>query len=136
MEVSVVGGGPGGSWAAILLARRGHAVTLFDPQAPWEKPCGGGVTSRALERFDIFSGDLPRKKIEEITLFFGDQNSVKVVPERPLVIVSRKELGESLLNEAKRCGCKCFKSGSPVFSETRGDGACRRRHELWNPTSS
>ena len=82
MEIAVVGGGPGGSWAAILLAKRGHSVTLFDPQAPWEKPCGGGVTSRALERFEIFSGDLPRKKIEEITVFFGDRNSVKVVPQR------------------------------------------------------
>src|SRR5678815_3746672 len=106
MEVSVVGGGPGGSWAAILLARRGHTVTLFDPQAPWEKPCGGGVTSRALERFDIFAGDLPRKKIEEITVSFGDQNSVKVVPQRPLVIVSRKELGQFLLDEANRCGVR------------------------------
>jgi flavin-dependent dehydrogenase len=79
-------------------------VTLFDPQAPWEKPCGGGVTWRALERFDIFSGDLPRKQIEEIKVFFGEEKPVKVVPKRPLVIVSRKELGEFLLAEATRCG--------------------------------
>jgi flavin-dependent dehydrogenase len=79
---------------------------LFDPQAPWEKPCGGGITFRALDRFDIFSGDLPRKKIEEITVFFGDKNSVKVVPQRPLVIVSRKELALALLNEATRCGVR------------------------------
>src|SRR5688572_22792050 len=106
MEIAVVGGGPGGSWASILLARRGHSVTLLDPQAPWEKPCGGGVTFRALDRFDIFSGNLPRKKIEEITVFFGDKNSVKVVPQRPLVIVSRKELAQSLLEEATRCGVR------------------------------
>jgi len=106
MEVAVVGGGPGGSWAATLLARRGHSVTLFDPQAPWEKPCGGGVTCRALERFDIFSSDLPRKKIEEVTVFFGDRTSVKVVPQRPLVIVSRTELGQFLLAEATRCGVR------------------------------
>jgi geranylgeranyl reductase family protein len=106
MEIAVVGGGPGGSWAAILLARRGHSVTLLDPQAPWEKPCGGGVTSRALERFDIFSSDLPRKKIEEITVFFGDRSSVKVVPQQPLVIVSRKEMGEFLLKEASSCGVR------------------------------
>src|SRR6187200_461775 len=104
MEITVVGGGPGGSWAAILLAKGGHSVTLLDPQAPWEKPCGGGVTFRALDQFDIFSGSLPRKQIEEITVFFGDKNSVKVVPRRPLVIVSRKELGQALLSEAERCG--------------------------------
>src|SRR5688572_14091736 len=106
MEIAVVGGGPGGSWAAILLARRGHSVTLFDPQAPWEKPCGGGLTWRALDRFDIFSDELPRKNIEEITIYFGDRNSVKVVPQRPLAIVSRKDLGQSLLNEAVRCGVR------------------------------
>lgn len=106
MEIAVVGGGPGGSWAAILLAKRGHKVTLLDPQAPWEKPCGGGVTSRALEQFDIFSGNLPRKSIEEVTVFFGDTNSVTFKPDTPLVVVSRKELGEFLLDEASRCGIR------------------------------
>lgn len=106
MEITVVGGGPGGCWAAILLARQGHSVRLFDPQAPWEKPCGGGVTFRALDRFDIFSGDLPHKKIEEITVFFGDKSSVKVVPHRPLIIVSRRELAQALLDEATRCGVR------------------------------
>ena len=106
MEVAVVGGGPGGSWAAILLARRGHTVTLLDPQAPWEKPCGGGVTTRALERFDILSGELPRKKIEDITVYFGDTNSVTIKPAQPLVIVSRKELAQCLLDEALRAGVR------------------------------
>lgn len=106
MEITVVGGGPAGSWAGILLAKRGHSVTLLDPQAPWEKPCGGGVTVRALERFDIFSTALPRKRIEEITVFFGDKNSVQVTPQRPLVIVSRKELAQFLLDEATRAGVR------------------------------
>ena len=106
MEIAVVGGGPGGSWAAILLARRGHTVTLLDPQAPWEKPCGGGVTTRALERFDIFSSELPRKRIEDITVYFGDKNSVTIKPNKSLVIVSRKELAQFLLTEAERAGVR------------------------------
>jgi geranylgeranyl reductase family protein len=106
MEIAVVGAGPGGSWAAVLLAKRGHTVTLLDPQAPWEKPCGGGVTTRALDRFSIFSSDLPRKSVEEIVFYFGDQNSVRITPHRPLVIVSRKELAQSLLREAIRSGVR------------------------------
>jgi geranylgeranyl reductase family protein len=106
MEIAVVGAGPGGTWAAILLARQGHAVTLLDPQAPWEKPCGGGVTTRALERFEIFSGDLPRKRIDDITIYFGDKNSVTIKPRHPLVIVSRKELAQYLLDEARRAGIR------------------------------
>jgi flavin-dependent dehydrogenase len=35
--------------AAVRLARAGAAVSLFDPSHPREKPCGGGLTGRALE---------------------------------------------------------------------------------------
>jgi geranylgeranyl reductase family protein len=48
-DIAVVGGGPAGAFAAYLLAREGARVTLFDPSHPREKPCGGGVTGRALE---------------------------------------------------------------------------------------
>jgi flavin-dependent dehydrogenase len=34
--------------AAVQLARAGASVTLFDPAHPREKPCGGGLTGRAL----------------------------------------------------------------------------------------
>jgi geranylgeranyl reductase family protein len=47
-DVSVIGAGPAGAWAAYSLARRGARVTLVDPSHPREKPCGGGVTGRAL----------------------------------------------------------------------------------------
>jgi geranylgeranyl reductase family protein len=47
-EIAVVGAGPAGAFAAYLLARAGARVTIFDPSHPREKPCGGGVTGRAL----------------------------------------------------------------------------------------
>src|SRR5580765_5123927 len=47
-DVAVVGAGPAGAWAAYALARHGARVTLIDPSHPREKPCGGGVTGRAL----------------------------------------------------------------------------------------
>src|SRR5215831_17685009 len=48
MHVAIVGAGPAGAWAAYQLARRGARVTIFDHSHPREKPCGGGVTGRAL----------------------------------------------------------------------------------------
>src|SRR5438270_13468430 len=48
MDVAVVGAGPGGAWTAYTLAARGARVVLVDPSHPREKPCGGGVTGRAL----------------------------------------------------------------------------------------
>jgi geranylgeranyl reductase family protein len=47
-DVAIVGGGPAGAFAAYLLATRGARVRVFDPSHPREKPCGGGVTGRAL----------------------------------------------------------------------------------------
>src|SRR5215213_3337226 len=49
MQIAIVGAGPAGSIAALRLARAGAAVSLFDPTHPREKPCGGGVTGRALD---------------------------------------------------------------------------------------
>ena len=48
-DVAIVGAGPAGAWAAYSLATRGARVILIDPSHPREKPCGGGVTGRALE---------------------------------------------------------------------------------------
>ena len=48
-DAVVAGAGPAGSVAARDLARSGARVALVDGSHPREKPCGGGVTGRALE---------------------------------------------------------------------------------------
>jgi geranylgeranyl reductase family protein len=48
MRVAIIGAGPAGAMAAVRLARAGATVSLFDPSHPREKPCGGGLTGRAL----------------------------------------------------------------------------------------
>jgi len=110
MNITVVGAGPAGAWNATLLARRGHTVTLIDPQAPWEKPCGGGVTAKALAEFSIFHNGLPRQNIDRITIYFSDSNYVTVSPCEPIAVVSRKELGVHLLEEALRVGVSFLKT--------------------------
>jgi len=106
MDIAVVGGGPAGSWASIQLAKAGHNITLIDSLAPWEKPCGGGVTTKTLSQFGIFESDLPRVDIERITVFFGDKDSVSFAPLSPLSVVSRQELGKYLLAEATSAGVR------------------------------
>jgi flavin-dependent dehydrogenase len=85
-------------------------VTLIDPQAPWEKPCGGGVSAKALSRFGIFESDLPRQNIDQITIYFGDETSVSVAPQQPIAVLSRRELGQYLLDEAAKAGVSILKS--------------------------
>jgi len=121
MRIAVVGAGPAGLWASTLLARRGHSVTVIDPQAPWEKPCGGGVTSKALAGFGIFESDLPRTNIDRITIYFGDMRSVTVVPKEPLAVVSRRELGKYLMDEAQKAGVFFLKNRiAQIDREPRG----------------
>ena len=104
MRIAIVGAGPAGAWTSTLLARRGHAVTLIDSQAPWEKPCGGGVTTKVLSNFAIFDSELPRKYIDRITIYFSDQRSVTVPTEQPLAVLSRQEFGKYLMTEAEKAG--------------------------------
>ena len=104
MQIAVVGAGPAGTWTSILLARAGHSVTLIDSQAPWEKPCGGGVTAKALAGFGIFESDLPRNNIDVIAIYFGDKLCVSVTPQEPITVVSRRDLGHYLLQEAEKSG--------------------------------
>src|SRR3954464_13240048 len=47
-DALIVGAGPAGSGAAYRLARAGVRVLILDGSHPREKPCGGGVTGRAL----------------------------------------------------------------------------------------
>jgi flavin-dependent dehydrogenase len=50
VDVLVVGAGPGGSTAAYFLARHGVDVAIVDKAAfPREKPCGDGLTPRAVK---------------------------------------------------------------------------------------
>ena len=48
MRIAIIGAGPAGAMAALRLARAGAVVSFFDPSHPREKPCGGGLTGRAL----------------------------------------------------------------------------------------
>jgi len=61
-DVAIVGAGPAGSTAAAKLGLAGLRVLLLDKAKafPREKPCGGGITARALTRLP-FIRDLLRE---------------------------------------------------------------------------
>ena len=51
-DVIVVGGGPAGATAAKVLGEAGISTLLLDKAGfPRDKPCGGGITARAMKRF-------------------------------------------------------------------------------------
>jgi flavin-dependent dehydrogenase len=104
---------------------------MVDSQAPWEKPCGGGVTTKALNRFGIFETDLPRKPVERVTMYFGDKDAVTFLPPHPLAVVSRKDLGRYLLEEAARANVRVVQDRVTQIRETKtGWQVLAREHQL------
>jgi geranylgeranyl reductase family protein len=112
-DVAVIGGGPAGAWAAFTLARRGARVTLFDHSHPREKPCGGGLTGRALEVVAdaIDSAALPAVPITSAR--FDDPRTTPatiglgacgVSPGSTLLVVDRRSFDGALLDAARRAG--------------------------------
>ena len=60
-DAIVVGAGPAGAAAARGLAAGGAHVCLLErARFPRSKPCGGGITTRALSRFPWLEAALPR----------------------------------------------------------------------------
>jgi len=112
--VIVVGAGPAGAWAAYTLARAGARVAILDASHPREKPCGGGVTGRALalvgEALDAAA--LPASVIE--TARFTDSASRRsatvplealgVSPASSLIVASRRVFDARLLDAARQAG--------------------------------
>jgi geranylgeranyl reductase family protein len=116
-DVAVVGGGPAGAWAAHLLAKGGARVTLFDHSHPREKPCGGGLTGRALA---LVSPALPVGRVPIVTaetaLFTADttadlvsvalHGSLAEAEDRRLGIASRRDFDRALLDAAVARGVR------------------------------
>ncbi|MCS7076282.1 MAG: NAD(P)/FAD-dependent oxidoreductase [Bacteroidia bacterium] len=107
MKYGIIGGGPAGLYAAYLLTQAGIDCSLFDHQIPYEKPCGGGITSKAFTEFDVLK-DLPTfsKVIHEFRFIAPNNREVKVFCKHPLQIVSRKALSEYMLQKCQRVNVK------------------------------
>src|SRR5215471_9024574 len=106
VDVAVVGAGPAGATAALVLARAGVCVTLLDRATlPRDKTCGGGVVARALAMLP--SGiDIPiERRLGRVeSCFAGAGVSVTVERETPLVHMTRRAPLDLALAEAARDG--------------------------------
>jgi flavin-dependent dehydrogenase len=106
MKVAVVGAGPAGSLAAARLARDGARVTVFDASHPREKPCGGGLTAKALRLLPAAppSDPLPVRYLDRCRFDSGSGDSVEVALGQPVGIASRLALDSWLLRRAVDAG--------------------------------
>ena len=112
MNVAIVGAGPAGAWAALKLARAGARVTMFDGSHPREKPCGGGLTGRAVELDVNELGALPGPAVSVQRARFECDAGMAVVPlidrgicaDSSLIVVPRATFDGALLDAAVLAG--------------------------------
>ena len=108
--IAIVGGGPAGAHAAAALAQADRRVLLFDEKLAWEKPCGGGITHKALLGWP-FLGQSPvdRKWVSECELIAPSGRRVGFPLDCPIAIFSRCELNGFLLDRAARSGAEIIR---------------------------
>jgi len=110
-KITIVGGGPSGAMCGAELARAGHDVQIFDEHLAWEKPCGGGLTHKAILKYPFLAeNSYPKKFIYSVELIASNDQRATLDMPNPIVVYSRKVLNGMLLERAQSAGCKVQQS--------------------------
>jgi geranylgeranyl reductase family protein len=115
VDVLVVGAGPAGSATAMHLARAGASVLLVDKaRFPRDKPCGGGLTGRALRHVPCDVEPVVERVVDRMVLRASYRTTLDRSAAAPLVAMTqRRRLDLHLAQQAARAGAD-FRDGTPV----------------------
>lgn len=118
-DVLVVGAGPAGSTAAYRLAKGGASVLLVDrARFPRDKPCGGGLTFRAVRQLPVAIDPVVEDVVDRFELRLGFRRSFERHGPEPLCLMTqRKRLDAYLADEAASAGAD-FRDGTKVSAIT------------------
>ncbi len=115
VDVLVVGAGPAGSVTALRLARSGARVLLADKaRFPRDKPCGGGLTGRALRHLPCDVEPVVERVVDRMVLRVGYRTTLARTRDAPLIAMTqRRRLDLFLAEQAAAYGAD-FRDGSAV----------------------
>lgn len=122
-DAIVVGAGPAGSTAAYRLAREGTRVLILDKtRFPREKPCGGGLSVRAMRELPIDPRPVVEQVVDRMEFSFRRRGRFVRGGRQPLAhMTQRRRLDHFLIGEAVDRGAD-FRDGVTV-SEVSERGA-------------
>jgi flavin-dependent dehydrogenase len=130
--IAIVGGGPAGAHAAASLARADRRVLLFDEKLAWEKPCGGGITHKALLRWPFLrEAAVDRNWVSECELIAPSGRRVCFPLERPIAVFSRCVLNGLLLNRAAHCGAEIIRDRVVHLERAAGHWQIHGKRSSW-----
>ncbi|HUQ23845.1 MAG TPA: geranylgeranyl reductase family protein [Gaiellaceae bacterium] len=124
-DAIVVGAGPAGSAAAMRLARGGARVLLADrARFPRDKPCGGGVTGRAVRELPCAIDPVVEDVVRTLEVRLRYRKRFERRAEKPLVLMTRRRRLDAFLAEQAAAAGADFRDGVTVEGLTVGpDGA-------------
>jgi len=129
--IAIVGGGPAGALAGALLGAGGGNVLLFDEKLAWEKPCGGGLTHKALQQYPFLTeagnegnpvvhNRVEHNQVEQCELISPSGKRVRFQMQYPVAIFSRLALNGLLLERARRAGVNVIQERVTRITRTAG----------------
>jgi geranylgeranyl reductase family protein len=138
-DVAVVGAGPAGSATALRVARAGAKVVLLDrARFPRDKPCGGGLTGRALRHAPCAVDPVVEHVVDRFRIRLRYGRSFTRRHEQPLVLMTqRRRLDLHLAEQAAAAGAE-FRDSCRITEvevadthvDIRADGAAIRADAL------
>jgi geranylgeranyl reductase family protein len=114
-DAIVVGAGPAGSVTALRLAREGASVLLLDrAKFPRDKPCGGGLTYRAIRELPVDVTPVVEDVVDRFEFSFRyrlrfERRSTATI----ILMTQRKRLDAFLAEQAAAAGAE-FRDGAKV----------------------
>ena len=103
-DAIVVGAGPAGSATAIRLARGGARVLVVDKaRFPRDKPCGGGLTLRAVRELPVSVEPVVEHVVDRFGLRLRYGTRIERKSREPLVLMTQRiRLDQHLLRASGR----------------------------------
>jgi geranylgeranyl reductase family protein len=120
----VVGAGPAGSTAAFHLSKGGASVLLADKATfPRDKPCGGGLTYRALRLLPFSVDPVVEEEVDIFELGLGYRRRFERRTDRPMVVMTqRRRLDAFILEQAREAGVEVREGAKVGLSPLTVDG--------------
>ena len=136
-DVLVVGAGPAGSTAAYRLASQGARVLLADKATfPRDKPCGGGLTMRAVRQLPFSVEPVVEDRTMRVRLGLDFTRRVERSMDEPLVLMTqRKRLDAYLIEQAANAGAE-FRDGVKVTELELADEGVRAQVDASRVTAT